>query len=163
MTYHRRAQHRSAFIHSIRVLQLIHDAAITRSVRLDAPNASLHSLLTKYLGWFSSKPKGFGKYFGEEPSKEESKKSDESTKKQRNEADGSDFKEFEKKIESLFFKEKARSTNGGRKGRPIHGGDGEDKGTYYTAGAIAATAIALGIMYYSYYARSEISWKDFIG
>lgn len=153
---------RIPFIHFIRVLQLIHDAAITRSVRLDVPNASLHSLLAKYLDWFSSKPKGFGKFFGDEPPKSGSKKPDEPTRKLPEDASNSkDFKEFEKKIENLFFKEKAKSTNGGGKGRPIDGGD--DKGTYYKAGFIAATAIALGIMYYTYYAQTEISWKEFIG
>lgn len=139
-------------------------------MKFDVPNASLHSILIKYLELFSSKaPKGFGKFFGEDekPQKEtETPKkaaTGEKSAKPSQETLEKDFKDFEKKIERLFFKEKAKSSDGGGggKGRPIGGGD--DTGTYYTAGFIVATAIALGIMYYSYYAQTEISWKEFIG
>lgn len=116
---------------------------------------------------FSSKaPKGFGKFFGEDdkpknPSDASKKQPDETSGHPKSESLEKDFKEFEKKIDRLFFKEKAKSSDGGGKGRPIGGGD--DKGTYYTAGFIAATAVAIGIMYYSYYSQTEISWKEFIG
>lgn len=148
--------------------QLLHDAAVTRTVRFEVPNASLHSLLTKYWELFSSKaPKGFGKFFGEE---EKSKKSNDASKKQSEDTSGhsqhqtleKEFKDFEKKIDRLFFKEKTKSSDGGGgKGRPIGGGD--DKSTYYAAGFVGATAIVLAIVYYTYYAQSEISWKEFIG
>lgn len=159
---------RNYFCHSFySTFQLYHDAIISRSTKLEVPSASLHSLLTKYLELFSSKPpKGFGKFYGEDnkpknPSDPLKKPSDEKRPIDTESLD-KEFKKFEKKIDRLFFKEKAKSSDGDSgKGRPIGGGD--DKGTYYTAGFIAASAIVFGIMYYSYYAQTEISWKEFTG
>lgn len=146
--------------------QPFHDAAITRSATFEMPNASLHSLFTKYWELFSSKkPKGFGKFYDQdsEPKKADdaSKKPDDKDIRPQKEMLEKEFKEFEKKIDRMFFKEKTKSGDGGGgKGRPI--GGGEDSGKYYMSGFVAATVITLGIMYYSYYLRTEISWKEFI-
>lgn len=147
-------------------LQLFHDAVITRNARFEMPNASVHSLLSKYWELFSSKaPKGFGKFYGED---DKSKKPNDPPKKQSSDKEleqtlDKEFNDFEKKIDRLFFKEKAKSTNGGGngKGRPIGGGDNGSK--YFLAGLGAFALIGLGTMYYSYYAQTEISWKEFIG
>lgn len=132
------------------------------------PNASLHSILTKYWELFSSKPPGgFGKFYDQDsaPKKTDgaSKKPDENSSDPPKEMLGKDFKEFEEKIDRMFFKEKTKSSDGGGgggKGRPFGGDD--NRGTYYIGGFVAATAISLAIMYYTYYAQSEISCKEFI-
>lgn len=155
------------FFYLYSYFQAFHDAAVTRSAKFEMPNASLHSLLTKYWELFSSKgPKGFGKYFDEDPKSKKpddvSKKADEKSGTPSREMLEKEFKEFENKIDRIFFKEKTKSSNGGGggKGRPIGGGD--DRGMYYAAGSVAAAAIVFGIMYYSYYANTEISWKEFV-
>lgn len=127
------------------------------------PNESLHTILSKYWELCSSKlPKGFGKYFGDE--KEPKKPDGPSDKKKPDESRSpiegmdKDFKDLEKKIEQLFFKERTKSSDGGGKG----GSTSNDNGAYYKGGFLAATVIAAGFMYYANYAQTEISWKEFV-
>lgn len=132
---------------------------------------SIQALLNNWHAFSEKIPKGFGKYFDEKEGKSKKSEGDkreeqekESTLPKENEKDRRPREEkidIEFELKNLFFKERAKSTGGGA-GRPIGGGDDNDREKLFSAAMLAGALLFGGIAYYSY-AYKEINWKDFTG
>lgn len=134
-------------------------------------NANKYSIQSLLANWplFAKKPKGFGKYFGEEETTaSDSKKSEPTTESKDPQPPKSrppptptptPPKKKEEGFFSFDFGKKYQGSGGssGGSGNPI-GGDGNK---WFLGGLIGGTAV-IGIMAYMNIAYQEVSWREFI-
>lgn len=120
---------------------------------------SVQVLLNKYWPLFASDPpKGFGKFFGEEGSKNKppTVDSDKPPPQPPNENDAAKGKSDDKKTFEFKYSFGGNNSGDGKKAGNKGSGDREK---WFTTGMIASALTIAAISYYNY-SYEEISWKD---